>query len=336
MTDLGIELVDHLYDQLMVDEQWSVRRERGFTWWGYRLAQHVEVGPPIRSHDRDVHQVRIWTEVAREVDPATDPARLLGALNMHATMGALVFDPDTATVSECCTAVVHRDNIGWLWKILMTAAPLQNATAHALAHPIAEACNGTPAASNHPISGERPDLDDMLNVPERVIIPDGAEPSRFAGPLTEGLETFAAEMGWLATSDATGATCEVPYTGDLPAVLQDPDAPDMENLTALVRVFPDQPHPRFGSGALITLQLPYARYAEPAAQLANRLNAVEARGDLSTPLLGAWCPDPLRREHNVLAFCSFLPNILARPGLLENQLIYQAARAQFALRQLTN
>lgn len=336
LTDLGTELVDHLYGQLQIDEPWSVRRERGFTWWGYRLAQHVEVGRPIRSHDLDVHLVRIWTEVARDVDPTIDPAGLLGEVNLHATMSALVWDSSTATINACCTAVVHQDNISWLWKILMTAAVLQNAAAHSYSHRIARACNGTPAASDHPASGERPDLDDMLNVPEQVIMPLGAEPSQFAGPLTAGLDKFAAEMGCFATSDESGATCEVPYTGDLPAFLQDPDAPDRERLTALVRVFPRQPHPQFGNGALVTLQLPYSPDAENAAMLANKLNAEEARGDLSAPLLGAWCPDPLRKEHNTLAFCTFLPNALARPGLLENQLIYQAARAQFALRQLQN
>lgn len=335
MTDIGVELLDLLYDRLMIDEQWSVRRERGFTWWGYRLAQHIEVGPPVRSHDLDVCVVRIWTEVAREVDPATDPARLLSPLNMHATMSALVFDPDSATITACCTAVVHRENIGWLWKILMTAAVLQNATAHSHAHPIAQACNGTPAASNHPISGERPELDDMLNVPERVIIPAGAEPSRFAGPLTEGLGKFAAEMGWFGDSDETGIVCEVPFTGERPLAAQDPTAWDAGGQTALVRIFADLAHPQFGNGALILLQLPVEPGVQQSGALANRLNAVEAHGDLSAPLFGAWCADA-SSDGNGLAFCSFLPNALARPGLLENQIVYQAARAQFALRQLGN
>jgi hypothetical protein len=50
-------LVDSLYEQLMVDEQWAVRGERGFTWWSYRLAQHIEVGPEVWSLDRDVWSI---------------------------------------------------------------------------------------------------------------------------------------------------------------------------------------------------------------------------------------------------------------------------------------
>ncbi|OBK86348.1 hypothetical protein A5648_05870 [Mycolicibacter sinensis] len=331
-----MQMLDHLYDKLMIDEQWSVRRERGFTWWGYRLAQHIEVSPPIRSHDLDVCIVRIWTEVARDVDPATDPAELLAAVNMQSTMSALVWDPKTATITECCTAVVHAENAAWLWKILMTAAVLQNTAAHSRAHAIADACGGTPAASNHPTSGERPELDDMLNSPEHVIAPVGAEESRFTGALAEGLGKFAWEMGWYGSSDETGIVCEVPYTGNRPLILQDAHAPDTARETALVRIFTDQPHPEFGNGALVLMQLPVNPGAEESTKLANRLNIIESHGDLSTPLLGAWCPDMSREDHDGLAFCSFLPNVLARPGLLENQIVYQAARAQFALRQLQN
>ena len=78
MTDIGVRLLDSLYEQLMIDDEWAVRRERGFTWWSYRLAQHVEVGPPQWSVDRYVCSVRIWTDVVIGVDPSTDPATLLG------------------------------------------------------------------------------------------------------------------------------------------------------------------------------------------------------------------------------------------------------------------
>ena len=61
--DVGLRLVDSLYKQLQIDDEWAVRRERGFTWWSYRLAQHVEVSAPVWSGDRHVCAVRIWTEI---------------------------------------------------------------------------------------------------------------------------------------------------------------------------------------------------------------------------------------------------------------------------------
>src|SRR6478735_6108067 len=120
MTDVELEMVDSIYEQLMIDDHWAVRRERGFTWWAYRLAQHVEVGPAIRSDDLDVYQLRIWTDVARNADPDTDPASLVTLANTPQSMNALVWDPSSATISECCTAVVHQENIGWLSEIVAT------------------------------------------------------------------------------------------------------------------------------------------------------------------------------------------------------------------------
>lgn len=335
MTDTGLDMLESIYEQLMIDDQWAVRSQRGFTWWGYRLAQHVEVGPAIRSDDLDVYQLRIWTDVARRVDPETDPASLVTSANIRQDMNALVWDPSSATVSEFCTAVVHQDNIGWLSKIVATAAILQNTAAHTRAHAVADVCGGEPAASDHPTSGHRPEMDDILNVPQILIIPAGADPSKYEGGLSEGLGEFAARMGWVGNSDATGVVFEVPFMGGRPAFMQDRDAPDAALETALVRFFTDQPHPEAGNGALTVMQLPVSPGTERAAALANELNLIESQGDLRTPLFGAWCPDIFSKDGNGLAFCSFLPNLIARPGLLENQMVYQAARARFALEQLT-
>ena len=69
--------------------------------------------------------VRIWTDLVSEVDPSTDPASMLGPFNAQTTLNALVWDSDAATISECCTAVVHDEIFGWVSKVLATAAILQ-------------------------------------------------------------------------------------------------------------------------------------------------------------------------------------------------------------------
>ena len=166
MTDVGLRLLDSLYEQMMIEDQWAVRRERGFTWWAYRLAQHVEVGAPAWSEDRYICTVRIWTEVVRDVDPSTDPASVLAAVNPLAQLSALVWDPADATVIECCTATVHDEIFTWLSKVLATAAVLQNTAAHSRAKILASATGGSAAASNHPsAAGMRLTMDDLLNVP---------------------------------------------------------------------------------------------------------------------------------------------------------------------------
>ena len=42
-------------------------------------------------------------------------------------------------------------------------------------------------------------------------------------------------------------------------------------------------------------------------------------------LLGAWCPRP---GPHMLSYNCFVPNMLAKPGLLENLIIYQVVRSK--------
>ncbi|MBS9535489.1 hypothetical protein KIH27_18035 [Mycobacterium sp. M1] len=320
MTDVGLQLIESLYQQLMIDEEWSVRRERGFTWWSYRLAQHVEVGPPTWSIDRHVCPVRIWTEVLRDVDPGTDPARVLGTINMQATLNALVWDPQTAMISEHCATNIHDEIFGWMSKVLATAMVLQNTSAHGRADGLAALCGGVPATSDHPSSGERPDMDEMLGVPANVVAREGAAPSRFAGPQMAHMQKFLAHMGLPGSADTAGVTFEVPFTADRPE-------------TALVQLFSDVAHPEAGSGLFTLTLLPVRVEPDQMAALANELNAAEAQGESQTPLLGAWCPDP--NSETTLAFCSFVPNLLSRLMLVENVIAYAASRVRFATERVT-
>ncbi|AFR49080.1 hypothetical protein KTR9_2443 [Gordonia sp. KTR9] len=216
MSDIGLHLVNSLYQQLMIDDQWALRRERGFTWWSYRLAQHVEVSPPFMSQGTEVCRVRMWTETVGAVDPNLDPARVVAAFNTHATLDALVWDPERAMLNRCSTGVVHAENFVWLSEVLATAAILQNAAAHNQAQELARMLNGEPAASNHPRSGVRPVGDGILDVPSQVVIREGAYGSRFAGPRMADLGGFLVEMRFLGSADEENLTCEVPYTQNEP------------------------------------------------------------------------------------------------------------------------
>ena len=329
MTDIGVRLLDSLYEQLMIDDEWAVRRERGFTWWSYRLAQHVEVGPPQWSVDRYVCSVRIWTDVVSGVDPSTDPATLLGVVNAYATLNALVWNPDEATIAQCCTAKVHDEIFPWLSKVLATAAVLQNTAAHSRAHPLAEVIGGVPAASNHPLNGERPAMDDILNVPEEVVAKEGAAPSRFGGEAWAAVAEYLHQMGYVGTVDDTELTCEVPFTGDVPALaLPEPGSAQ----TSLVQLYTDAPHPEAGNGLLGLMRLPVNADADHVAQLANQLNLIESTGEPLTNLLGAWCPSP--DSPTVIAFCQFVPNMLAHLFRVENAVVYLASHSRFAADQL--
>jgi hypothetical protein len=57
-----------------------------------------------------------------------------------------------------------------------------------------------------------------------------------------------------------------------------------------------------------------------------RLNWMEVTGATDAHFLGAWCPN----RPNGLAFVSFLPAALYRPGLLDNLVLNAAVRARWA------
>lgn len=329
-SDVGLEAVEQIFQTLKIDPEWSVRRPRGFTWWSYNLAQHIDASEPWQDEEFQLSGIRIVTDLATSVDAKRQPEQIVAAANMHGTLSSIVFDPAASTLKETCTAIVHQENIGWLSALLATAAIIQNDAAHREASVLADAVGGVPAASQHPTSGKREMPDGMLGVPEQVIMPAGKHKSDFAGELCAGLKDFVAGAQFLGFSGSEDFTCEVPFTGTTPvAVKVALGMPEARNRpeTSLVRIFPDQEHPIYGHGARVTLFVPMTFAAGQAARVANQLNRAEAVGATRTNLLGAWCPDPTNSEGDTIAFNAFLPSWLAKPGVLENQVVFQAARS---------
>jgi hypothetical protein len=332
-SDPGLTAVERLYSGLMVDEAWSVRRERGFTWWGFHLAQHVEAGPCFQAGDgATASVVRVWTDVVCDVADAGAAVQACSMINTQAVMAATVFDPDRRVIEEASTAIVYNDT-GERWSaVMVTAAVAQNTAAHSRSQALAEAVGGRPWATDHPSSGERLEMDDILNVPERVIVPAGAEPSAFAGDLLERIGSMQLPLWVAGSGDRQGFTAEVIYSSDTSVaaanVLELHDSIEGEDAggpgTALVQVVIDAPHPEYGSGALVILRLPVGFDEDEAADAINWLNRLEASGDSDFSM----CRDP--SNPGSPAFVSFVPSVLARPGLLENLVVYDTLRARWA------
>jgi hypothetical protein len=329
--DIGLWLIHELYQRLFIDDEWAVRRPRGFTWWSYRLAQHAEAEPVIIRGGRPTCMVRVWTEVVNDVDPSRDPALIVTPANMQATLSALVWDPGRCTLTDHCSYLVDEDNAVAARWILPVAAVLQNTAAHSRAHALAEALSGRPAESHHPASGPRPVADELLTAPEAVIVPDPRQRSTFPAVLDEQLATAMSEYGVSGCIVGDELTCELPFNGARPlTLLMGGSAVE----TSLLEVFADLDHPQFGSGALMTLSLPLSLDPSRVAGAANHLNLAEAGGSASYAgtLLGAWCPDP--RATNRLAFNTFLPTVLGKPGLVDRLIAFQMLRSRFAAVEL--
>lgn len=254
---------------------------------------------------------------------------MVAVANMRETLSAVIWDNTTGSIVHACTGIVHQENVGWLSKLLATAAILQNTAAHSAAHALADVVGGSPAASNHPQHGERPDADEMLSVPEQVIADAGQRGSGFAGDLCAGLDALLHQYQLLGFSDAEGLTCEVPFTGFVPVAARVGLAlPNGRPETSLLQIFADVEHPEFGHGALVTLRPAETYEPDQVPAVANQLNLAELNGNARSNLVGAWCPDPTNSKRNTVAFNAFLPSILAEPAVLENQVIFQAVRSR--------
>jgi hypothetical protein len=319
LPDDGPAILDELFEALYVDDEWSVRDDRAFTWWPYRVPQRIEVSEPRLSFGDPTIKVTATCELVTGVTAPTETRELaVAAMNQHASMGAYVWDEERRAVRLATTAYLHPENRS-LFSIVVMAVLLCANEANAKAPSLASVLQGRPGERPHPTSGARPEPDELLGFVDQVVVPTGAEPSGFVGLPPEAEEA----LDWcMANSSDSGFTGELPFYGDTPvATLAATGGGPVE--TAMVRMLTDQPHPGYGSGLLMLLMLPDTFERHDAAVLADALNRAEADELTGFPLFGAWCPAP---EGSTLSFCTFLPSVIAQPGLLATLSFYELLR----------
>jgi len=73
-NDVGQQAIDRIFKILQIDEEWSIRRPWGFTWWSYRLAQHIDATPPWQDDEYQLSRIRIGTELFDAVNPPQHPS----------------------------------------------------------------------------------------------------------------------------------------------------------------------------------------------------------------------------------------------------------------------
>jgi hypothetical protein len=322
--DPGLEVLQFVYTSMQIDEAWSVREPRRFTWWGHRLAQRVWAEPPRASEGFEVSRVHAETDLLQRVSAQPDLLDRLAVLNRFASLSALVWDPQRWRLTLRCSVYVHRQSLPWVRQLFAAAVAIQAADAHIKVAELPRFLGGEPDVSAHPASGWRHQPDDMLEVIARVFAPQGRGPS----PFTEADFKTALRMQprpWvLATGNGAGMAAEFPFRGDVPAVAGGSG-------TALFTASARERHPQLGSGALLLLSLPSPPDPGPAksgesARLANELNLAEPESWTGAHFLGAWATDPGRG----LTFTTFLPAAVYRRGLLDAMILSSAMRARWA------
>ncbi len=312
--DLGMAAVERVHREMQIDEPWTVREDRGFTWWGAWIRQRVWSGPATRSAGETLWHVRARAPVFR--DQPDEPATYarVADWNLLWPMGAMAYDPDDGTISARSGAFLYSGVDPWLETFMLMATGLQAS----LAWVAAEAAEGVGPrdAEPHPVAGPRRDPDDMLNL--------AASPPKAPSPITASILRSAgkelADEGFAITFDE-----------------------DEEVLVAMVPVADESAmwllrsvdHPVLGPGALARLVLPRPMGPQRCAWLANALNLGEAAdwtGDVRPHAFGAWSSEGGRLAHN-----AFFPGVLLGGGdenvavlFARNFALWGGVRARFA------
>lgn len=310
--DAGLALVDHLYLKMRIDDEWSVRDSRGFTWWAGPLAQRIWADRPINDLGMTVGRVHARTEMLEGL--ASDKEAVIAGVARFATMsGPLIGE---GHLLSGASLFVHDQTVDF-WKTPFTlAALIQVASAYIDVEGVADLTSSRPAVSSHPTSGSRDNWDEMLEVISKVIAPLGAKESSFIGDgFNECERHFGRQLSVLTNADQTGLTAEFPFVGS----------------TALFRMITDVPNPRLGNGLMCILTLPSPYPSDELAGLALQLNRSECSEVTRAQFLGSWCPDPT--QPGLLSFISFLPNMSFFPGI--QNLLYQSAASRVKWAQRT-
>jgi hypothetical protein len=314
-VDLGLEAVEQVHRDMQIDDQWSLREDRGFTWWGAWVRQRIWAGEAVRSDGETLWHVRARTPAYADQPDGPATYALVNDLNEIPATSAYVYDPDDGTISARCGAFTYDAVAPWLERFLLSATALQASIAFAQ----------VPAASDgrqlddepHPAAGPRRDPDDMLNLAEAMP----QQPSPFTTPVMRRAAAALAGEGLAVSFDEEGEILLVsaPLSSDVDAVW----------------AVTSSDHPFLGPGAFARLSLVRTTGLLRATWQANALNLAEAAdwaGEHRPHALGAW-----KSEAGHLFHDAFFPaGLFGQPDgegalvAIRNLFAWGALRARFA------
>ena len=338
--DVGPQLLTFIYEQMKIDPEWSVREERNLTWWGHRLAQRIWAETVMVEDGDEIVRVHAETDVLRNVNAGAHAAQTLSILNRNASLSAYVWNPQTKKIGLCSSVYFHSQNFPWLSVFFLSSVSLQAAEAHLQPDALAKLVGGEVDESAHPQNGFREKRDEMLDVIELFYAPEGNNPSRFTEIDFHAAMKLDPSPWLMANESEKELTAEFQFPGCMPP-------------TALLTVSSETKHPQLGSGLFMLLRLPLKLRGADVDSLASRLNLAELRNATRSHFMGSWCVDSPRnvkiaqlglllfgdslpagvleeRANETLSFCSFIPSVCHRPGLLENIIYTMGCRTMWA------
>ena len=298
--------------------QWSDTEQLGFSWWPGELRQKFTCTLLDRGGGDPAFLLKAETDLVRDI--TTSPEQLyrsLVALGLDAALSAPVSYSKEAKVRLCTSIVVDHETKALLRPLFWMATGIQVAEAHTLGGAFAKSLSGKLDVSAPPGRGQRGEPDEILQMIEQMIWPEGQGPSVWLGPseFSYSLDCLKEEGGQAVRGDDAGFSCELPFG---------------EADKAVIMASAASRNPRMGSGVQITTTLPTRFTEEAANDRATFCNSVEwFQG--KHPLVGSWC---VRRSAEFASGCftTFIPNSLFRPGLLAHFARDAARRVRWAER----
>jgi hypothetical protein len=301
-VDAGLVTLRLIYQRLLIDEEWSVRGPRHFSWVGHRLPQWVAAGPMSESRGQNVSRISVRTTVVAGITrPEEEVLGYLAARNADAVGSAYVFLPEKAEVHAVLAHTVHDETVRLREEQIASYAILQLCQAEMDADGLAAVLGGEVPRAQHPSSGPRNVADAMLAVAERLYRPAGTSSSRFA---------VAAEM--VAVADLCTGTGLASLGGDFDGVCV--EVPFGEGGTTLVHLETTQKHAWLGTGLHIATWLPLLGDETTHSRRVHALQGAQMQTFLGGGQLGAWS----RRTRNGTphtVWNRFIPNHSFRPQL---------------------
>jgi hypothetical protein len=313
--------LDWLYkEQLHIDEEWSLRTSKGFTWWADNNAQSIEIIGTEAAEDGDTNYlIKVQTDFLQRLKPSP---KVYGSLNVllmcNASMAGPVYDEKAGTLKLCSTVRVYERIRPWMSTLISMACVLQVAEARIMMNELAELLNAEPATSGHPKNGVRAIPDELAEVVRYVVAPLGQKPCMWTNREFEEVveEYMQKPPSLLSTNGGLGFTVEFPYG----------------EFSSLCRAKGDEPHPRYGNGLLVRQSFPVIVSSESEGiRLALSLNQQCLTKNPFGYGFGSYC-----YLNDCIHFITFFPNAAYAEGLLPN--IYFAAiqRARAMSARLAN
>src|SRR5947207_13228882 len=133
--DCGLQVIQHFFKALEIDERSCVREERGFTWWGEDLAQRVWADAPVDRAGIKVWKVHARSDFFKDFVDSDEHLSLLTELASFASLGGgLVRDEnhrDRIQLASCLYA--SEANLQWAKLFFTTIAATQASETHFMA-----------------------------------------------------------------------------------------------------------------------------------------------------------------------------------------------------------